>query len=317
MEITNLIIILGVFGFILVIVFYLLLNKKFQELTQDKSKDQAYLMLNQNLEGLQNRLDKVSDGLNTRLDNAARVIGEVNKELGSVQEMGRQMKDLQDFLRSPKLRGNIGEQILEDLLNQHFPQGYFAVQHKFKSGEIVDAMLKTDRGMICVDAKFPLENFKRWAQAEGEALKESVFKDFVRDVKKHILDISKKYILPEEGTVDFALMYVPSEAIYYEIIRQKEPVMDFAQEKKVLLVSPNSFFYFLQVLMIGMQGRQIEAASKKILELMQAMHKDSGKLGESLRVLNKHLTDAKGSLERVDYDFQTLNNSIEQIKLLK
>ena len=285
---------------------YFLLNKKFVEIADNKKDDQSFTMLNQNIQGM-----------HERLDNAAKVMGQVNKELGQVQEMGRQMKDLQDFLKSPKLRGNIGEQVLKDMLEQYFPQSYWQMQYKFKEGQMVDAILKTEQGFIGIDSKFPLENFQRMVQAEGEEDTLISKKAFIKDVKKHIQDIGKKYILPEEGTVDFAIMYVPSEAIYYEIIRSEEDIHVYAQENKILITSPNSFFYFLKVIMMGLQGKKIEEASKKILASFQAMAKDSEKMGEDLGVLNTHLTNASGTMDRLNSNYSKLNNKIDQVKLLK
>lgn len=272
-----------------------------------KPDDSAALsMLNQNIQGM-----------HTRLDNAARVIGAVNKELGQVQEIGRSMRDLQQFLQSPKLRGNIGEQVLKDLLSQNFPQAYFEMQYKFKTGEIVDALLKTDNGFIGIDAKFPLVNFDQLLRATTEADQATYRKLFQRDVKKHLSDIAKKYILPEEGTVNFALMYIPSEAIYYEIIRDDLELMPYAQAQKVLLVSPNSFYYFLKVLLIGMQGKKIEEQAKNILTALQGIQKDSDKFSRELEILTTHLTNAKAALDRVGHQYQQLDQKIDQIKLLE
>ncbi|MFQ6115586.1 MAG: DNA recombination protein RmuC, partial [bacterium] len=158
--------------------------------------------LDKNRVTLVEQLDRTNKAIGDRLDNAARVISVVSKELGQVREIGRTMKDFQDFLRSPKLRGNIGEQVLRGLLEQILPKENFRLQHRFKAGEVVDAAIITDKGLIPIDAKFPMENFRRIVQAESEAEKERMTKDFVRDVKKHIDSISRKYILPQEGTVD-------------------------------------------------------------------------------------------------------------------
>ena len=281
------------------IVIFLIFNRK-------KSDDPSMTMLNQNIQGM-----------HKRLDNAAKVMGDVNKELGQVQEMGRQMKDLQDFLKSPKLRGNIGEQVLKDLLNQYFPQKYFDLQFKFKTGQIVDAILRTDQGLISLDSKFPLENFSKMAKSDNEAERKVFLREFTKDVRKHIRDIARKYILPEEGTVDFAIMYVPSEAIYYEIIRNDIDLQTHAQEKKVLLVSPNSFYYFLKVILMGMQGQKIEEASKKMMEMFQAVGRDTEKFGEELGVMGRHLTNAKGSYERLEKGFNKLTDRVDQVKLIK
>src|SRR3989337_3813522 len=143
-------------------------------------------------------LQKNTESLNRRLDTAARVIGDVQKNIGEMSEIGRGMKDLQEFLRSPKLRGNIGEQVLKELLGQMLPKQSFHLQYTFKSGVIVDAAIKTTAGIIPVDSKFPMENFRRMTSLSSEPASAKSYgqvkKDFERDVNKHIDDIYIKYI---------------------------------------------------------------------------------------------------------------------------
>ncbi|PJE58142.1 MAG: hypothetical protein COU81_02280 [Candidatus Portnoybacteria bacterium CG10_big_fil_rev_8_21_14_0_10_36_7] len=262
-------------------------------------------------------MDQQGKSLNNRLDTAAQVIRDVIKEIGSMQEIGRQMQTLQDFLRSPKLRGNIGEQVLKDMLAQSLPKDNFAFQYKFKDGQIVDAIIKTDKGIIPIDSKFPLENFRRLSQAKDEAEKDSFVKLFLKDVRKHIDDIYKKYILPQEGTVDFALMYIPSEAIYYEIIASKEPIDIYASDKKVVFVSPNSLYYFLKIIMMALEERKISEASVKILETLKGLSQDSRKFSKNLQVLSGHLSRAKNSFDVVESDFGRLSGKIDNVKFLK
>lgn len=273
--------------------------------------------LNQNIHGLSERVDKTTTSMNERLDQATRVIAAVNKELGQVQEMGRSMQQLQDFLRSPKLRGNIGEQVLRDLLEQYFPRAHFGMQYKFRDGSTVDAVIHTEAGIIPIDSKFPMESMQRILAADNEEEATSFRREFSREVKKHINDISRKYILPSEGTVDFAVMYVPSESVYYEIICGDQDVIAYGQAQKVFLVSPNSFYFFLKILLMGMQGQKIEEASKHILEILSSIQKDSENFGEELSVLNRHLSNARGAMDRVHHEYTKLNSKIDQIKLLE
>lgn len=310
-------IIISVVFVVALVIVYILIDRRFKELLDNRNDSQAFGLLNQNIQGMQERLDKVGDGMNVRLDNAAKVIANVSKELGQVQEMSRGMRDLQNFLKSPKLRGNIGEQVLQELLSQHFPQALFDMQYKFPDGEIVDAVLKTDNGIICIDSKFPLENFDKMLNTEIESESDSYRKLFSRDVKKHIKDIARKYILPEQGTVNFAVMYVPSEAVYYEIIRDNTDVAGTAAENKVLLASPNGFYYFLKVILTGMQGKRIEEQAQKMLSTMEAIAKDANKFSDTLSVLNTHMSNARGALDRVNSDYTRLSGRIEQVNLLK
>lgn len=281
--------------------------------TIGKHDQQSMVMLNQNLQGMQERLDKVSHGLNERLDNAAKVISNVSKELGAMQEIGRNMQALQDFLKSPKLRGNIGEQVLKEMLDQCFPIAFYSMQYKFREGQIVDAILKTEDGLIPIDSKFPMENYQKMAGAETDDDRGLYRREFIKDVKKHVNDIAKKYILPEQGTVDFALMYVPSESVYYEIIRNDTDLNLHGIEKKVLFVSPNSFYYFLRVILMGMQGKKMAEATREIIAAVRGLQKDTEKFGDSIGVLNTHIGHAKTAMDRVSTEYIRLEGSIAKI----
>lgn len=255
------------------------------------------------------RLEIQNKSFNERLDHAARVIGDVNKNIGEFTEIGRGMKDLQEFLSSPKLRGNIGEQVLKELLKQFLPNESFNLQYTFKSGEKVDAAIMTSGGIIPIDSKFPLENFRKMQ-------KDVVFKKvFESDVKKHIDDISKKYILTDEGTIDYALMYIPSEVIYYEIANNQD-LFDYAQSKRVLPVSPTIFYAYLKAILMSFEGQKIEKQAKEILSSLRAIKKDYGKVDENLGILQKHLVNATNMMSNVYSSFTNLGNKIDNTQNL-
>src|SRR5581483_4681099 len=193
-----------------------------------------------------------------------KVIAQVSKNIGEMSEIGRGMQDLQEFLRSPKLRGNIGEHILKELLGQMLPKQSFHLQYGFKNGTIVDAAIKTEAGLIPIDSKFPMENFRKMNAAKTDAEKNVAEKDFASDVKKHIDAISKKYILTDEGTIDYALMYVPSEAVYYEIVNTAT-LFDYASNHRVLPVSPMTFYAYLRAILAGFEGQRISQKAQEIL----------------------------------------------------
>lgn len=253
--------------------------------------------------------------LNERLDDAARVIGALNKHVGEMSEVGRGIRSLQEFLQSPKLRGNIGEQVLRDMIGQTFPKNSFHLQYAFKSGMKVDAVLKTDAGLLCIDSKFPMENFTVMHRGETEAIRSTAKRDFVADVKKHITDISKKYILPEEGTMDFALMYIPSESVYYEIANM-EDLMDFARKNRVYPVSPNTLYAHLQVLLLSFQGKELEQKSREVFRLLRAIQKDYEKTGEQLGVLGKHIGNAYNSMSSVAGAYEVLGQKLSKTNTL-
>lgn len=247
--------------------------------------------------------------LNERLDKAATVIRDVSREVGQMSEIGRGMKELQDFLKSPKLRGNIGEQVLKDLIAQMFPKNSFNLQYQFKSGERVDAAIKTEAGILPIDSKFPMENFQRMAKAELAADREAAKREFVRDVKKHIDDIAKKYILPAEGTMDFALMYIPSESVFYEMAGMAE-INDYARRARVYPVSPSTLYAHLQMILLSFEGKKIETKSREVFRMLRALQGDYEKVAENMEVLGKHITNASSQFYHVSSGFLSMGQKL-------
>ncbi len=260
-------------------------------------------------------LQENSRHLNDRLDTAARVIGDLKQSLGEMSEIGRGIRSLQEFLQSPKLRGNIGEQVLQDMIGQTFPKNSFHLQYSFKSGVKVDAVLKTDAGLLCIDSKFPMENFNAMHKGETELDRSRAKREFMADVKKHVGDIAKKYILPEEGTMDFALMYIPSEAVYYEIANLNE-LMEYARKLRVYPVSPNTLYAHLQVLLLSFQGKDLEQKSKQVFQLLRAIQKDYAKVEEGMGVLGRHVSNAYNSMSSVGSSFTLLGQKLSQTQNL-
>jgi DNA recombination protein RmuC len=246
---------------------------------------------------------------NDRLDNATHVMSQLQRNLGEMSEIGKGIRTLQDFLQSPKLRGGLGEEVLKEMIGQTFPKNAFHLQYPFKSGVKVDAVLKTDAGLLCIDSKFPMENFNLMHTAETELGRNQAKKQFIQDVKKHIEDISKKYILPEEGTMDFALMYIPSEAVYYEAVNIPE-LSTLARRMRVYPVSPNTLYAHLQVLLLSFEGKDLELKSKEVFRILRAIQKDYGKVEENLSTLQKHLNNAYNMMSNVFSSFNQLGQKI-------
>ena len=301
----------------------LLINRKLNELAEKQKPSDELLEIIKMLQSgskedrkvLLESLQKNTDSLNKRLDTAARVIGDVQKNIGEMSEIGRGMKDLQEFLRSPKLRGNIGEQVLKELLGQMLPKQSFHLQYSFKSGDIVDAAIKTSGGIIPIDSKFPMENFRRMTSAKSENEKKSFEKQFEKDVKKHIKDISRKYILTEEGTIDYALMYIPSEAVYYEIVNNTK-LFDYSGVKRVLPVSPTTFYAYMRAILMSFEGQKIEKEARAILVALRAIGKDYEKVEDNLSVLQKHLNNAYNMMSNVLTSFTHLGQKIVSTQTL-
>jgi DNA recombination protein RmuC len=320
----NDIILIGIFIGISLGILLLCIRFWFKEL-EKKSKTSDELIswlqdmgkrIDTSTQNVDQKLSSNMSQFNERLDKAARVIADVQKNIGEFSEIGRSMKDLQQFLQSPKLRGNIGEQILNDLLKEFLPSSSYSLQYTFRNGEKCDAVIKTTQGLIPIDAKFPMENFRKMVSEEKEIERTKIKKDFVRDVKKHIDDIYKKYIVVDEGTVDYALMYIPSEAIYYEIIRDVE-LYDFAGDKRVLMVSPMSFFAYLKVILMSFEGQKIEQRAKEIIHLLQSLGKDYAKTDEAFSVLSKHITNAYNQQNNVSKHFVSLGDKLNSSRLLE
>jgi DNA recombination protein RmuC len=252
---------------------------------------------------------------NSRLDNAAHVISSLQKEVGVFTEIGRSMKDLQALLQSPKLRGNVGEQILTDMLKQYFPPTSYALQHTFENGEKVDALIKTANGNIPIDSKFPMENFRSQLEATTDVDREAMRKLFVKDVKKHIGDIARKYILPAQHTTDYALMYIPSEAIYYEIIKDAD-LYDFASGKRILPVSPMSFYAYIQAILMSYEGQRIEQQAKQIIQIIQGIKSDYEKVDESMQTMGRHVTNAYNQIPHVTRSINAIGQKVTATQLM-
>ena len=277
------------------------------KMLQTGSKDDRKVLLDS--------LQKNTQSLNERLDNAARVISQVQRNLGEMSEVGKGIRTLQEFLQSPKLRGGLGEEVLKEMISQTFPKNAFHLQYPFKSGVKVDAVLKTEAGLLCIDSKFPMENFNVMLKAETEAERNVGKRQFTSDVKKHIEDISKKYILPEEGTMDFALMYIPSEAVYYEVVNIQE-LSNFARRLRVYPVSPNTLYAHLQVLLLSFEGKDLETKSREVFRILRAIQKDYSKVEDNLGVLQKHLNNAYNMMSSVITSFTQLGQKIVSTQTL-
>jgi len=305
------------------VILAIFINKKLTELKAAQKPSDELLEIIKTLQSgsredrrdLLSSLQKNTQAMNERLDNAARVISAVQRNLGEMSEIGKGIRTLQDFLQSPKLRGGLGEEVLKEMIGQTFPKNAFHLQYSFKSGVKVDAVLKTDAGLLCIDSKFPMENFNLMHKAETESLRNTAKKQFIADVKKHIEDIGRKYILPEEGTMDFALMYIPSEAVYYEAVNIPE-LSTFARRLRVYPVSPNTLYAHLQVLLLSFEGKDLELKSKEVFRTLRAIQKDYGKVEENLGTLQKHLNNAYNMMSNVFSSFNQLGQKISSTQNL-
>ena len=240
------------------------------------------------------------------LAGVSRDLGQLQEATKKVEEVGRNMATLQDLLRAPKMRGGLGEFFLADLLTQTLPADFFTLQYGFPDGERVDAAIRLRDRIVPVDSKFPLENFRKMGQAVTDPERAEWRKIFVRDVKQHIDTIAQKYIRPGEGTYDFALMYIPAENVYYETIIKEDGVADekgifqHALKYRVIPVSPNSFYAYLQVILLGLKGLAVEQDAQKILEALMRLQRELTVVREDFGKAGKQLGNAVENFEKAD-----------------
>jgi DNA recombination protein RmuC len=256
------------------------------------------------VETMDRRLGELDRRVDSRLESATRTATEIHRELGKLGQANTQMleraKDLaklEQALRPPKARGGFGELLLANLLADTFPRDKYELQYGFKGGDRVDAVIRLDRSLVPVDAKFPLDNFQRLVEAEGDTERELHAKAFCRDVKLHVDAIADKYIRPDEGTYEFALMYLPAEAVYYELVCNRlgggASPLAYALERRVIPVSPSTLHAYLLVILLGFKGLQIEEHAREVMAYTAQLGKDFGRFKEDFELVGTHIGRAQ------------------------
>ena len=221
--------------------------------------------------------------------------GELKESSNNMLEIGKQINDLQNILSSPKLRGNLGETLLEELIKQVIPQGFYEFQYSFRDGSKVDAIIKTSERIIPIDSKFPKDEFQRYVEAQSDSEKSLALGRFSSVLKKQIDDIAEKYIKPTENTFDFAIMFIPSESMYYEILMQdgdENGAYRYAMKKHVIPASPNSFYAYIQAIAIGLKGLQIEKNAERVRDQLAQLENSLAKFDDNFETLGTHLRNA-------------------------
>jgi len=249
------------------------------------------------------------------LKNTRDQISQIQLQLGEIQQAGRQMSQtaqtLEGILGGAKSRGSLGEVTLERLLEDSLPRSQYEMQHRFSSGEAVDAVIKLrDKKIMAIDSKFPLDAYRRIG-TEGDEARRA----FATAVKGHADAITKKYIVPDEGTLDVALMFVPSETVYYELLQTSDnkgqPLDAYCRDKHVIAVSPNTLYAHLCVIAMGLRGMQMEENAKRLLENLSGMEKQMEKFADKFGTLGTHLKNAQQSYSESDKLFERAQNTLE------
>jgi len=276
-------------------------------------------------ESLQNSLQQGQNSLTQGLQSSQQVLGQLNTQIGELQgtnkqmlQVGAEVRRLQDILSSPKLRGQMGEWSLENLLAQILPKDSYKLQYSFKDGQRADALIQLADFSVSIDAKFPLPSFEKVIVAESEEEKIKLRRLFIKDVTNHIEKISVDYIRPAEGTLDFAIMYIPAENIYYETIvkyaGEANDILQYCLDKKVIPVSPNLLYAYLMTVVMGLHGLQIEKQAAEIRQNLKRLNASFADFINNWDVLGKHLRNAYSQYDEGHKKLDRLGLQLNQIQ---
>jgi len=295
----------GVFWFLFVILKKIGANKEQKRSIEDLQKHFG------------ERFESISSSTNQALRDTIKIF---TGELSSVKENIKHMHDsvkvissFQDIFKAPKTRGGAAETMLEALLIEYLPKDSYVPQYYFKSGEAVDMVVKLPDGkLLPIDAKFPLENYQKFISSKDETERDYYRKVFFSDVKKKVDSISAKYILPSEGTVKHAFMYIPAESIYYEIINNID-IESYARSKRIIMVSPNILYPYLVAIRGYYKEIYVTKETEKIIKKLDKVSDDGKKLDDSFRRLGKHLSDAQNSYITSEGRLKLMLSKVEDI----
>src|SRR5215470_3535366 len=291
-----------------------------------QSVDRRFQELRGSLEarvgGVEQRLDSGQQSIAEHLGKSGHLLREVGEKLGRLHEASQRIEKLagdvtrlEDLLKPPKLRGTLGEMFLEQALAQSLPPGAFATQHPLGDGVVVDAVVFVQDRMVPVDSKFPLENWRRAREGEDEAERKRARQQFSRDVRRHVDAIADKYIRPASGTCDFALMYVPAEAVYAEIAADGEEaaLADYAASRRVIPVSPRLLYAYLSTVALGLRGIALQENAKEVHQNLAELSRLWDRVGGPLERLGGHLQNASRQYEETARAFERFTARLETI----
>jgi DNA recombination protein RmuC len=336
MDLVTLIIALAVFAVLILGLLMFQMNKKFKELQESKKDSEGLLLLQQRLEDMNKTVDqKMGDSakmmqkaIQDQSGQSVKIVGDVVKQLTELQETNKQvlgfsdqLNKLQDTLSNPKQRGIFGEYQLEMLLKNSFQPNQYKMQYKFKDGEIVDSVLFLGEKIIPIDSKFSLENYNKIVEESDSTQRGQLEKAFKNDLKNRI-DETAKYIRPDEGTIDFAFMFIPAEGIFYDLLVNKvgaikvntRDLLDYAvNEKKVHIVSPTTFYVTLQSLWQGMRAFQVQEKTKDILKQVGKLDSHIKAYEDYLKKLGNHLGTTVSMYNSAYKEFKKIDKDVVKL----
>jgi len=317
--------ILIVFVIGLVVAIFLLLKKK-----PEKQPD-ALIMLQQQMnhisQVLDSKLSESTKAMQSQFGQSAKIIKDVTEKLTRLDETNKQvvgfadqLQSLQDILKNPKQRGVLGEYYLETVLKNVLPPGSYQMQYPFKDGTIVDAVVFVDKRIIPIDSKFSLENYNRILETNNPEEKRKYERAFVNDLKVRI-DETSKYVKPEENTMDFAFMFIPSEAVYYDLLINKvgavtddtNNLIYYAGKKNVIVISPTSFLAYLQTVLQGLKNQKISEQAKEIINHVERLGRHLGTYTEYMKKVGNHLGTTVNTYKKAHKEFAKIDKDVVKI----
>jgi DNA recombination protein RmuC len=263
-------------------------------------------------QGVEQRLSDNITQHSTLFKDMAEKLGELRVTNERIVAISEDINQLSRILESPKLRGNVGEFELERMLSNVLPQGLYRLQAAVGDA-MVDAVILLEGGSLCIDSKFPLDNFRRLAQPDCPLEERQHWRKlFLGDVRRHVGDIAHKYIVPP-ATLDFALMFIPAENVYYELLLSDE-VLDFARGRRVIPVSPNTLYAYLQAISVGFRGMKIAQETRRIEQLLLGLKRNFDEFKEHFRLIGRHLDRARGQYIQAETDVSRFDHTIGGIQ---
>ena len=298
-----------------VIFFFLLKKSKTDEKQSEAIRDLERRVMDLVLE-IKGSVDGTSQAMHQQISSFTKETIQLREEVKKVQEEMKNISSFQEIFKTPKLRGEWGEASLEHILSEYFPKELYERQYLFSSGEQVDFVFKLPNGkLLPIDAKFFSDNFEKMIEEKDEKEKQIFQKKFVQDIKLNIDKISSKYILPSENTVDYALMYIPAEAIFHQIMfnLKDEDIADYARRKKITLTSPNTIYLTLKTIEHWFRDTQISKRTQEILKRLSKIQLDAQKLMEDFRKLGSHLRNASSAYENSEKRLSLFTERVEKL----
>jgi len=272
------------------------------------------------------QFQKTQGNIIQHADSTAKLLSDVSTNLGKtfeatkqLMEIGKSISGLESLLKAPKTRGGMGEFFLEEILSQCFPKALYKIQTQLSNGKIVDALIQTKEGYIPIDSKFPLENFNRIVSATSDDERKTYHQLFMNDIKAHVKAIKEKYLTSRDGLLDFAFMYIPAESVYYELITNttyassEKSLFTYCVENRVYPVSPMTFYSYLQMIIYGLKGYQIEESAKKIRSDLKNLLSQLDGIRKDFVILTKHLENTFNTFHKTSQKLDKFSQTIQSI----